>query len=391
MEAPMLQWTLAALAGVATVASPCVLPVLPMLLGASVGRTERLRPFYIVSGFVLAFVAVAWLFGAAAQAFGVSHAAVRTAAAALLVAAGVLMLWPAAADRLMLRLSPVAGLGERWASRGGGGAAGALLLGASLGAVWTPCAGPVLASILALVAQAGSPAETAPLLAAYALGAGFPMLLIAYGGQSVSTRWRGLAKHAAAVRRVFGALVIVAGIAMLGRWDAQATAWLTSLWSPASGEADVPATTGEAAPEFAGVDAWINSPPLTMAGLRGKVVLVDFWTFGCVNCVRSVPHIERLHRLYAGQGLVVVGVHTPEFGFERPLPAVQEAVRRQGLTYPVAQDNTYRTWSAYRNRYWPAQYLIDRDGRVVFRYFGEGGEREIEQRVRALLSDGKPG
>ncbi|MCM5681425.1 cytochrome c biogenesis protein/redoxin [Schlegelella sp. S2-27] len=399
----MLNWTLAAAAGAATVASPCVLPMLPLLLGATVGEHDRRRPLYIVIGFVLSFVLVASAFGAAAQVFGVSHDAVRQAGAGLLVAAGALMLWPRATERVALWLGPVAAWGHRLAPPGQGrGAAAALVLGASLGAVWTPCAGPVLASILALVATADTPAAAAPLLAAYALGAALPMLAIAYGGQAATTMLRPVLRHAELIRRVFGVMVMAVGVAMLGRWDVQAIAWATQ-WAAAPyvgapDEADrTPAAAGEPAPEFAGIDHWLNSAPLTMAQLHGKVVLVDFWTHGCVNCIRTVPHVERWHRMYANQGLVVVGVHTPEFGYERPLEALQGAVRRYGLTYPIAQDNSYRTWSAYRNRYWPAHYLIDREGRIVYRHFGEGGERETERRIRELLAprdagqNGRPG
>jgi cytochrome c biogenesis protein CcdA/thiol-disulfide isomerase/thioredoxin len=392
----MLNWTLAAAAGAATVASPCVLPMLPLLLGAAVGEHDRRRPLYIVTGFVLAFVLVASAFGAAAQVFGVSHDAVRQASAGLLVAAGVLMFWPRATDRMAVWLGPVATWGQRLVPPGKGrGAAAGLVFGASLGAVWTPCAGPVLASILALVATAETPATAAPLLAAYALGAALPMLAIAYGGQAATTMLRPVVRHAQRIRRVFGALVIAVGVAMLGRWDVQATAWAAdsarALFGGGPDEADqTPAAAGEPAPEFVGIDHWLNSAPLTMAQLRGKVVLVDFWTHGCVNCIRTVPHVERWHRQYAGQGLVVVGVHTPEFGHERPLASLQGALRRYGLSYPIAQDNGYRTWSAYRNRYWPAHYLIDRDGRIVYRHFGEGGERETERRIRELLAPPGP-
>lgn len=381
--------TLAFAAGLATVASPCVLPMLPLLLGASVGRRDRLRPLFIVTGFVLSFVLVISVFGAAAQAFGITHEAVRQIGAGLLIGAGVLMLWPAAAHRLAARLGPLAAWGQRLAPPGqDGGAAGALVMGASLGAVWTPCAGPVLASILALVATAGSPAAASPLLAAYAAGAALPMLAIAYGGQAATTLIRPLLRHAARLQRAFGAVVIAVGVAMLGRWDVPASAWIArtaaGLW-PEATASQPPAAAGEPAPEFDGIEHWLNSRPLTMQALRGKVVLIDFWTFGCVNCIRTVPQIEHWHRAYAGQGLVVVGVHTPEFGYERPLPALQAAVQRYGLSYPIAQDNGYRTWEAWRNRYWPAQYLVDHEGRIVYRHFGEGGEQETERRIRELL------
>ena len=146
-----------------------------------------------------------------------------------------------------------------------------------------------------------------------------------------------------------------------------------------------------AAPEFSGIDTWLNSAPLSMASLRGKVVLVDFWTYSCINCVRTLPHVGKLHAQYKDQGLVVVGVHTPEFPYERATRNVETAIKRHAITYPVAQDNRYSTWQAYRNQYWPAVYLINRQGVVVYKHFGEGAYAEMDSVVRQLLaSPGEP-
>ena len=142
------------------------------------------------------------------------------------------------------------------------------------------------------------------------------------------------------------------------------------------------------APEFAGVDTWLNSAPLTMNDLRGKVVLVDFWTYSCINCLRTLPYVRKWHEKYKDQGLVVIGVHTPEFAFERRTSNVQTAIRRFGVNYPVGQDNQYATWHAYKNQYWPASYLIDRNGRIMHQHFGEGGYEEMEAAIRALLERG---
>ena len=141
-----------------------------------------------------------------------------------------------------------------------------------------------------------------------------------------------------------------------------------------------------AAPEFAGIEQWLNSPPLTLEGLRGKVVLVDFWTYSCINCLRTLPHVSRWAEAYRDQGLVVVGVHTPEFAFERSTRNLQTAIQRFGVKHAVAQDNHYATWKAWRNQYWPAKYLIDARGQVVYRQFGEGGYGEMEAAIQALLA-----
>ncbi|CAH0348251.1 cytochrome c biogenesis protein DipZ [Aquabacterium sp. CECT 9606] len=381
-------WPLAfaGLAGVATVASPCVLPVLPVLLGVSASGADRARPIFIIIGFVLSFAAVALLFGASTRVLGLTPESVRVVAACGMLLAGVLMVWPALGERVMAPLGRVANVAQGWGGQSTHPPLGGLLLGATLGVLWTPCAGPVLASVLALVASQASTQQTAPLLLSYAAGAGLPMLAIAYGGQAMTHKVRFFSRHAARFRQGCGVLVVFSALAMAGQLDAQASAWLSQAWS--SQVEPTPATHQAAsnAPEFTGIHQWLNSPPLSMKGLRGKVVMVDFWTHACVNCVRTLPHVQRWHERYAAQGLVVVGVHTPEFAFERSTDSVQQAIRRHGLTYPVAQDNRYQTWNAYGNRYWPAIYLVDRQGRIVFTHFGEGDEAAIEQRIQKLLA-----
>lgn len=146
------------------------------------------------------------------------------------------------------------------------------------------------------------------------------------------------------------------------------------------------ATPPAPAPEFTGIENWLNSPPLTLASQRGKVVLVDFWTYTCINCIRTLPYVTSWHQKYQDQGLVVVGVHTPEFPFERSTANVQKALERFKITYPVAQDNRYATWEAYRNQYWPAVYLIDKQGRIAYRHFGEGNYAETEAEIQRLLA-----
>jgi len=173
-----------------------------------------------------------------------------------------------------------------------------------------------------------------------------------------------------------------------------AIACLTGATPPVAGVADSATTKARladarrAAPDFVGITNWVNSAPLSIGGLRGKVVLVDFWTYGCVNCVNTLPHVRRLYDAYAAKGLVIVGIHTPEFPFEKSTANVQAAIKRHDIRYPVAQDNDYATWNAYRNRYWPAQYIVDQSGKIVFEHAGEGAYDEIERTIRRLLETG---
>ncbi|NRF70942.1 redoxin domain-containing protein [Aquincola sp. S2] len=402
---PTWNLALAAAAGIATIASPCVLPVLPLLLGAgssgsAAAAGERWRPLALVGGFVLGFVALALLFGASAQVLGIPAERVRQAGALLLLLAGVAMAWPALGERLFAPAARWAeALQQRLPARPDG-LLGTALLGLALGVVWAPCAGPVLAAILGLLAGAER-SEAAPLLTAYALGAGLPMLAIVGGARWALERLRPVARHAVRIRRGLGALVIATAAAMLAQVDTQAAAWLAqqassvaaglrSPFVPPSVEIearDAP-QFGAPAPELAGLDAWLNTPggaPLTIDSLRGRVVLLDFWTFGCINCVRTLPHLRQWHQRYAERGLVVLGVHTPEFAHERPLAALEAAVRRHALRYPIAQDNGFKTWKAYGVQAWPTQVLIDRQGRIALRHIGEGDEAAIERRIEQLL------
>ncbi|QRF56191.1 cytochrome c biogenesis protein DipZ [Variovorax paradoxus] len=385
----MLQTLLALGAGVATVGSPCILPMLPLLLGATLAptgpsaRTASLRPLLIVAGFVLSFAAAALAFGASTRVLGLSPQALRDASIVVLLAFGLLLSWPRLLDRLAAPLGFLADAGQRLGDRAGASHRGALLLGASLGLLWTPCAGPVLASVLTLIATEEQSWTAAWLLLMYAIGAGVPMLAIAYGGQAASARIRVVAKHMHALRRVFGLLMMATALAMALPVDTQLSAWLSrAAWSSGGSSSAASVTT---APDFVGIDQWFNSPALTIEGLRGQVVLVDFWTHGCVNCVNTLPHLREWARRYRERGLVVVGVHTPEFAFERDAAGLQSAIRRHGIDYPVAQDNRYRTWKAWGTAYWPSLYLVDRTGRVVFRHVGEGDYEHIERQIEQAL------
>ena len=393
----MLQSLLALGAGVATVGSPCILPLLPLLLGAAWSptagnpRTARLRPLFIVSGFVLSFASAALLFGASTRVLGLSQDTLRNAGILVLLVFGVLLSWPALLERAMLPLASLADAGQRLGDRAGASHGGALLLGMSLGLLWTPCAGPVLASVLALIATEQQPWNAAGLLVLYAVGAGLPMLAIAYGGQAVTKQVSVLSRHAAKIRRVFGMLVVATAAAMYWQVDTQVAAWLSRGLPAASTPAAASEPLAGLAPEFAGIDQWINSPPLTMEGLRGKVVLVDFWTYACVNCVNTLPYLQQWQERYRDQGLVVVGVHTPEFAFERESANLKAAIRRHGIGYAVAQDNRYKTWGAWGTQYWPSAYLVDRSGRVVFRHVGEGDYEAMERQIQqALRPAGSP-
>ena len=388
------------LAGIITALSPCVLPVLPILLagGATGGRR---RPYAIVAGIVLSFtvftLAAAWLL----DLLGLPEDVLRNLAIALLFVLAATLIFP----RFGLMLErPFA----RLTRRRGGDLGGGFLLGASLGLVFVPCAGPVLATISVLAAQHKVGIEAVLLTFVYALGAAVPMLLVAIGGQRAAGRLRA---HGLALRRAMGVVVALAALALVFNTEQSLQVALGGYTSAlqrhteATGSAQarlaklrhVKTTTGSstagyrAAPEFKDIAHWLNTPgdrPLTIAGLRGKVVLVDFWTYSCINCIRTLPHLRAWYAAYHPLGLEIVGVHTPEFAFEHVLVNVRQATHDLHVTWPVALDNRYGTWNAYSNQYWPAEYLIDRAGHIRHVHFGEGDYGGSEQQIRSLLAQG---
>jgi len=384
--------------GFITAISPCVLPVLPIIFagGATGGRR---KPFAIIVGLIVSFSAFT-LFGVwLLRLLGLPEDFLRDVAIGLLFLVAATLLWPRLEEivqRPLLRLT----------RRPGGELGGGFVLGAALGLVFVPCAGPVLAAITVVGATQDVGVRSIVLTLAYAIGAAVPMLFIAFGGRAGANALR---PHAHRIRQGLGVLVGLTALAIAfnldrhfqtaipGYTDAlqkrfeesnRAQNELRKLRGP-SREAAASSSLRDfgRAPEFAGISEWINSEPLTMQKLRGKVVLVDFWTYSCINCLRTFPHLKAWNRTYRKRGLVIVGVHTPEFAFEYVHGNVRSAVRRLGLEHPVAIDNEYETWNAYENQYWPAKYLIDRNGHLRYFHFGEGEYDTTEARIRTLLGE----
>ena len=385
-------------AGFITAISPCVLPVLPIVFagGATGGRR---KPFAIIAGLIVSFSAFT-LFGVwLLKRLGLPEDLLRDIAIALLFLVAATLLFPKVEEvvqRPFLRLT----------RRPGGDLGGGFLLGASLGLVFVPCAGPVLAAITVVGATQDVGARSIVLTLAYAIGAAIPMLLVAFGGRSAMGALR---PHAHRIRQALGVVVALTALAIALNVDRHFQTAIPGYTEALQGKVEqsdraqrelrkVRGQTREAAassslqdfgqaPELTGLSNWINSKPLTLSKLRGKVVLIDFWTYSCINCLRTLPHVKAWDRTYRNRGLVVLGVHTPEFAFEHVPGNVQGAVRRLGIRYPVALDNDYGTWNAFRNQYWPAKYLIDRRGHLRYYHFGEGAYDTTEARIRTLLGE----
>src|SRR5438552_5121788 len=396
-------------AGVITAFTPCILPVLPIVLAGGAGGGTKRRPYAIAAGLVTTFTAFllagAWLWGL----LGISAKHQIQIGAALLLVLAVTLIVPKLGE---LVERPFVLLTRRRAGDLGGG----FFLGASLGLVFVPCGGPVLASLTANVATDRVGGWIVAIAIAYAAGAALPLLAIARGSRGVAIRFR---QRAQAVRIAGGVLMAAAAVVIYQGWAEtlqtkvpgyaprmqnaiEGTSTAKNRLDRLAGKANpafvargpplgsplgqVPLKDYGAAPDVHDVSAWINSRPLSIAKLRGKVVLVDFWTYSCINCLRTLPHLKAWYAAYHRDGFQIVGVHTPEFAFEHVSANVRAAVRRLGVGYPVVQDNKYRTWEAYGNQYWPAEFLIDRSGHAPHDHFGEGEYDRTESLIRELLS-----
>jgi cytochrome c biogenesis protein CcdA/thiol-disulfide isomerase/thioredoxin len=386
-------------AGLITAVSPCVLPVLPIVLAGGVGENRR-RPFAIIAGLALSFL-VSILFATwILDKLGLPKDLLRNISIALLFVIAIVLIVPRVGEWIE---RPLTRLSRRPAGDLGGG----FVLGCALGFVFVPCAGVALAYVTASAASGDFGLEAFLVAAAYTLGFSVVLLAVALGGRAAGQR---LGTGMQRFRIAFGAIVAALAVVLVFNVDEDlakvsfpTSSLLTDLGkgsfkrgrnvvedrTPVAAAAEALPDYGPA-PNFLAIDEWLNSRPLTMQELRGKVVLVDFWTYSCINCLRTLPHLEAWDRLYRKRGLVIVGVHTPEFAFEHVPSNVRSAVQRLGVRYPVAIDNEYGTWNAYGNQYWPAEYLIDRDGHLRHAHFGEGDYDGSEQAIRTLLGE-KPG
>ncbi|MDE3087014.1 MAG: cytochrome c biogenesis protein DipZ [Acidobacteriota bacterium] len=406
-------------AGLVAGISPCILPVLPVVLVAgTTGRGERARrrrPVAVVAGVVVSFSALILGGSALLSALHLPQDLLRDLGLAVLGLFGIGLLVPALGsvlERPFARLRVPDLLGRR----------AGFVLGLGLGAVFVPCAGPVLAAVTVVGATHDVSVTAVLLTLAFAVGAGVPLLAVALAGEALVHRARALQRRATALRRVGGAVLVtmtfLIGLDVTEGLQRAVPGYTTALQHGVEGTAfatrQLQALTGRRAgtlsacgtdpsagledcgpaPALRGITAWLHTPggrPLRLAALEGRVVLLDFWTYSCINCQRALPHLEAWAHRYGGDGLVVVGIHTPEFAFEHVVANVASASRELGVDYPVAVDDAYDTWNAYGNEYWPAEYLVDAKGEVRHVHFAEGEYAGTETLIRRLLVEARPG
>jgi cytochrome c biogenesis protein CcdA/thiol-disulfide isomerase/thioredoxin len=417
------------LAGAATAVTPCVLPVLPALLSAS-GTGGRRRPFGIVTGLTITFTITIIGFASVVDRVGVGDGALRTVSIVVLALFGATLLYPPAghwiADRMsgLSRLAPTKDADGFWSGT---------VVGGALGFVFAPCAGPILAAVISVSASQGTTGRLVAVGIAYGLGTAIVLLGFALGGRRLTDRVR-RAGRGPSLQRGFGAVMLLTAVLMLTSVDlrfqtALADHFPSFLVDPTGGlersnavESRLASLRGKAkfdaaavkgtpsdpkaasdaalpgvqtpkldvlgkAPDFAQTGQWFNTTPLSLAKLRGRVVLIDFWTYTCINCLRTLPYLKAWDAKYRADGLTIVGVHSPEFSFEKKASNVAAAIQRTGIRYPVVQDNELGTWNAWGNNAWPAHYLIDATGQVRYTHLGEGEYKETEVAIRTLLAE----
>jgi cytochrome c biogenesis protein CcdA/thiol-disulfide isomerase/thioredoxin len=403
------------LSGIVTILSPCILPVLPVVLSGSVGGKSK--PFGVVIGFIASFSFFTLALSSLVQTLAIPANTLRIAAVIIITGFGVTLALP----RLKMRLeSMLSGLVRTRSPSQRNGFTGGLVTGVSLGLIWTPCVGAIMASVITLAVSQQVNGGAVLIIAAYSLGTAIPMFALMVGGRKLLNRFPRLSNQTARIQRIFGIVMIIAALMIgvgadrkfqayilrlfpeygtglttfentetvrkaLDDWRGNASDEESFVWNDPPQNARI----GDfgAAPPLIAEGPWFNTQePLDMERLRGKVVLIDFWTYSCVNCVRTIGHLQGWYDAYSEYGFEIIGVHSPEFPFERNVNNVRKAVKDLGVTWPVVMDNDFSQWNSYNNRFWPAHFFIDHTGNIRYFQFGEGAYDEAEKVIRKLLS-----
>ncbi|MBV8801681.1 MAG: cytochrome c biogenesis protein DipZ [Gammaproteobacteria bacterium] len=386
MTAELLNIGLAFLEGLGLIVSPCILPILPFILTGSLTGSKK-RPFGIILGFILTFALFTFFSRQLVHYTGIDLGLVRHVSYALLFLFGVIMISTYLTEKfayLTRRLGNF-GSGLSELNNAEGGVLSGVLFGCLVAIIWTPCAGPILAAVIVQAVLQKTTVSSFFIVLAFGIGAAIPMLLIAMFGRTLLEKTPFFKTHSLFLRKLLGLIIIIAVAYMV---YSETYAGVGSSFSKTDNKQNIIINgliQPYPAPELLGITDWINSPPLQINQLKDKVVLIDFWTYSCINCLRTLPYIIAWYDKYHDKGLVIIGVHTPEFEFEKELTNVKTAVDRYHIPYPVALDSQFSTWTNYQNRYWPAHYLIDKKGFVVYEHFGEGDYDVTENNIRYLL------
>ncbi|MGI9461766.1 MAG: cytochrome c biogenesis protein/redoxin [Alphaproteobacteria bacterium] len=374
--------TLAFIEGVLLITSPCIYPILPLLLASS-STGERYRPFAIMAGFFISFTAFVFLARHLVKTFGIMPNTIEYISLSILIFFGAVLV----SDKMSAKFSQLTSGLSKWGARILHHAENSrhhditigLSIGATIGLVWTPCAGPFMAAIFAQVMRQTDDLTAIILVASFAFGVAIPFLIISLFGRYAMKYFNWLPNNNKIARKIFGIIIILSSLLIAtDAYPATKNRTMQNSGYPLSFHA----------PEFVGIEKWFNTDkPLTMSDLRGKVVLINFWTFSCYNCRNALPAVSQWDKKYRSQGLVVIGVQSPEFASDRSITAIKRAIARHNLRYPIAVDNGLNMWYAYYNKCWPAFYLINRKGNVVKSICGEHNYASTNDDIISLLKE----
>ncbi len=386
MQAELVNVGLGFIEGFALIISPCILPILPIILSGSLTGSKK-RPIGIIIGFVFMFALFTYFSRKLTQYSGIDSNIIRHISYGILILLGAIMLSTYLTEKFALITQRLTATGSKISiiNNPQGGILGGILFGTLVAIIWTPCAGPILAAIIVQIVIQKSNFVGFLTLTAFGLGAILPMLAIAITGRSIMAKLNFFKKHAVFFRKLLGAIIILSVVYLTFFAEGISIAHAEETTNTQNLSLQNAISNPYPAPAIEGIDAWINSPPLNLSSLKGKVVLIDFWTYSCINCIRTLPYLRNWYSKYHDNGLVIIGVHTPEFDFEKDLNNVKNAVIQDKIEYPVALDSHFVTWQNFKNLYWPAHYLIDKNGIVVYTHFGEGDYDITENNIRYLL------
>jgi cytochrome c biogenesis protein CcdA/thiol-disulfide isomerase/thioredoxin len=397
--------------GFVTILAPCIWPLLPIVLSSSINGNKS-KSLGITLGILITFgfftLSVSYL----VFLFKFDPGVLRLMAALVIGFFGLTLAFPYLTKILESRVSFIAGKFSGFGnSSNRGGFVGGLTVGLALGLVWTPCAGPILATIATLAATRAVNFGIILVTGVYLIGVGIPLFFFSVVSSTIFEKSKILNKYTGRVQMLFGVLMIFMALAIYSGYDRLLEAkfldlipsystFLTKIETTGGVQTRLDKLKGNVAtiqksnlgvvgnaPDFIGITNWLNSKPISMQDLKGKVVLVDFWTYTCINCIRTLPYVTSWYEKYHSMGFVVIGVHTPEFEFEKNTQNVENALRKYKINYPVAQDNDYKTWNNFNNQYWPAKYLIDASGKIRYTHFGEGDYEKTEQNIQDLIKE----
>jgi len=384
MSSDLINIGLGFLEGFALIISPCILPILPIILAGSLAGSKK-RPLGIVTGFVLTFALFTFFSRKLVQYSGIDLSLIRHISFAVLFLLGVVMMSTYLSEKFARFTQRLANVGASVGTQLKEGYYSGVVFGGLIGLVWTPCAGPILAAVIVQTVIQTTSLSSFFIVLAFGLGAAIPMLIIALFGRGIMAKLGFFRNRAELLRKLVG-LVIIASVFYMIYSDSLTLSFAKTPDNQTQTTALIDGVSEPyPAPEIAGITAWINSSPIEISQLKGKVILIDFWTYSCINCMRTLPYLKDWYAKYHDKGFEIIGVHSPEFDFEKNLENVKNAVTQDGIQYPVALDNNFATWRNFSNRYWPAHYLIDKNGNVVYEHFGEGEYAETENNIRFLL------